>query len=108
MKKLWLILITAFCFSSSSAQESLSKTRLVGGLSIPELLHLGIATQLTSSNMLGVSAGVGPTWGGLWPSLNAEHRLYLGPKNSATGRRQWFLRQSVSYYPSGQDVVVAV
>lgn len=100
-------MLLASCFTHAASQESLSRTRIVAGLSVPELLHLGVATQLTGSSLVGISAGVGPTWGGLWPSLNAEHRLYIGAKNRTTGRRQWFVRQSVSYFPSGEDLVLA-
>lgn len=108
MKRFCLVLLAGSCFLNIAAQEPLSKTRILCGLSAPELLHLGVATQITRSNMVGISAGVGPTWGGLWPSVNAEHRLYLGPSNRTTGRRQWFLRQSVSYFPGGEDVVFAL
>ena len=107
MQKSCFILLLAFWFFNATAQDSLSKTRWVGGLSVPELLHLGMATRITPFSMLGISAGVGPTWGGLWPSVNAEHRLYPGARSANKGRKQWFLRQSISYFPSGKDVVFA-
>ena len=106
MKILVTLALLILSIPDARAQDSLSKTRIGIGLSAPELLHVGIAHQLTSYNQLGVSAGIGPTMGGVWPSLSAEHRLYFGNRHPLTKRRQWFLRQGVSYYPAGDDVAV--
>ena len=102
MKKTQLLVILLFLCLCGTAQHY-SKTRIVVGLSAPELLHLGLAAQLTPHNLLGVSAGIGPTMGGVWPSLNAEHRLYLGRTQAATQRKQWFFRQGISWFPAGDD-----
>lgn len=96
---IWVFL----CFSLSHnllAQEEVRKpTRFIAGLSGPELLHIGITQKLSNSSQLGFSVGVAPTWGGIWPSFNIEHRLYFGGRNPA---KSWFFRQGSTFFPSAR------
>lgn len=98
-----LILITSF---SLVAQEKSSKARLGLGLSVPEMIHVGLGVDITTSNQIGVYGGIGPSWNTIWTSLNLEHRLYFGKLSEASNRKQWFIRQSYTYYPPGDDSVI--
>ena len=87
----------------NAQKDSLTASRFAGGLSAPELLHLGVNVDLGKSNQLGLNAGIGPTWGGIWPTVSAEHRLYFGNISTLTNRRKWFFRQSFTYFPAGEN-----
>jgi hypothetical protein len=105
MRKSVYGLAFSFCSLLVQAQtDSMSPARFVIGISAPELLHAGLAFNLGMGSQLGASVGIGPTWGGVWPSVNAEHRLYLGKTNQTTKRRTWFLRQGLSYFTAGPDL----
>jgi hypothetical protein len=104
MKNLGLLLVFQMIVLGVSAQDvALTKTKFEIGLSAPELLHTGVGFDLTTFNQLGFSVGVGPTWGGVWPALSAEHRLYFGNVQASTNRRKLFFRQGVTYYPAGDE-----
>lgn len=77
-------------------QENVSNTKVAFGLSAPELLHAGIGVSLSKSSQIGLFGGISPTMGGIWTSLNFEHRLYVGTK-------KWFFRQGYSIFPKGPD-----
>jgi hypothetical protein len=99
MKKYLLTILFTFGTLFVIAQmDSLSKARFVIGLSTPELFHAGGSIDLGKSNQIGVSAGVGPTWGGVWPTLNIEHRLYFGKLSEITRRKTWFFRQGATTF----------
>lgn len=104
MKKLFIILLFQITILIVAAQEdSLTKTKFVIGLSAPELLHTGVNIDLTKYNQLGVSAGIGPSWGSVWPTLNVEHRLYFGKIIQETKRRRWFFKQGFTYFAAEDD-----
>jgi hypothetical protein len=103
MQKLCFLIVSAIATLVVSAQaDTLTKTRFVIGLSAPELLHVGINTDLGKSSQVGFSAGIGPSWGGFWPTLNIEHRLYLGKILESTNRRQFFFKQGATYFTSSE------
>lgn len=109
MKKLYIMLMCSVAGRSACAQiDSLSKARFVVGLSAPELLHLGAAVDLGKSNQFGIAAGIGPSWGTVWPTLNLEHRFYLGRASEFTNRRRWFLKQGVTYFPAGDEGAITL
>lgn len=99
MQKLcFLILLAITAFVVSAQADTLTKTRFVIGLSAPELVHAGINMDLGKSNQVGINAGIGPSWGAVWPTLNIEHRLYFGKLIEATNRRKWFFKQGATYF----------
>ncbi len=109
MKHIFTIIVFSFTALLARTQmDTLTKTRIVIGLSVPELAHAGISFDLGKHNQLGMSAGIGPTLGGVWPSFNAEHRLYFGNLIEKTNRRIWFFRQGINYFPAGDDVGVTL
>jgi len=81
--------------------DSLSKTRFVIGLGAPELLHVGVNQELSKFNQIGINAGLGPTWGGVWPTFSIEHKLYFKDLSDPLTGRKWFFRQGVTFFPSG-------
>jgi hypothetical protein len=104
MKKLFILLLLQITTLLVVAQEdSLTKTKFVIGLSAPELLHAGVNIDFTKYNQLGVSAGIGPSWGSVWPTLNIEHRFYFGKIMEATNRRRWFFKQGFTYFAADDD-----
>ncbi|WP_133273765.1 hypothetical protein [Hymenobacter radiodurans] len=104
MKKLGIFLFFQAAVLTVSAQDmSMTKTKFVVGVSGPELLHAGVGFDLTSINQLGFTVGVGPTWGGVWPTLNAEHRLYFGKVQASTNRRKLFFRQGATYFTEDEE-----
>jgi hypothetical protein len=100
------LILTGLC--ASGQRDTLTKLKLVIGAFVPELAHAGLLVDLGKHNQLGVTAGIGPTWGGVWPSFNAEHRLYFGSLREKTKRRLWFFRQSIHYFPAGDDVAASL
>jgi len=97
------LIVMSFLFSNLAlyAQHvEISQARFVAGLSGPELLHAGFTYRIANASQIGVNAGAGPSWGGLWPSVSLEHRLYIGGNAAKTGLRMWFIRQGVTYFPS--------
>lgn len=104
MKKFCTFLLCHLLASLSFSQtDSLTKTRFVIGLSAPELFHIGVNYDLASISQLGVTVGIGPTWGGVWPTINAEHRLYFGKIDPQKLRRKVFLKQGFTYYTAGDQ-----
>ncbi|KAA9332336.1 hypothetical protein F0P96_12725 [Hymenobacter busanensis] len=104
MKKLgFQVLLWLSTLGASAQDPAFARTKFVIGLSAPELLHVGVGIDATKYNQLGLGAGVGPSWGTLWPSLSAEHRLYFGKTQELTNRKQWFFRQGATYFPAGDE-----
>ncbi len=89
---------TTYCQNTNSG-----KTKLVVGLSGPELLHAGITHRLGNTNLLGINAGVGPSFGSVWPSISLEHRLYIGKSDERSKLKTWFLRQGTTFFPSAKS-----
>lgn len=83
--------------------DSLTKTRFVIGISAPELFHAGVNIDLGKSNELGASAGIGPSMGTVWPTLNIEHRLYFGKIIESTNRKRWFFKQGATLFTADKD-----
>lgn len=104
MKQLFIIaLFVCTSIQHAFTQENKPhKTRFVAGISLPELIHAGVTYRLANWSQLGFSAGLGPTWGGVWPSLSLEHRLYFGKEHPGLKQRTWFCRQGATYFPSAQ------
>ena len=103
--KFALVIITSFFFNLHiCAQENkLSKIRFVTGLSGPELLHAGVTYRIANVSQIGFSAGAGPSLGTIWPSLSAEHRLYLGKNAEKTNQKTWFFRQGTTFFPAAKS-----
>jgi hypothetical protein len=81
----------------------ISKARFVTGLSGPELLHAGITYRIANASQLGLNAGVGPSSGAIWTSINLEHRLYLGKNDIKTNQKTWFFRQGTTFFPAAKS-----
>jgi len=104
MKRFFQLTLFSMAVLVSRAQsDSISRTRFVAGLSAPELLHIGVNYDLAKFSQLGFSAGIGPSWGGVWPTLNLEHRLYLGKTSQFTNRKQLFFRQGVTWFTASDN-----
>jgi hypothetical protein len=88
---------------ASAQSDTLTKTRFVIGLSAPELLHTGISFDLGKINQFGATAGIGPSMGTVWPTLNIEHRLYFGKIIASTNRRRWFFKQGFTWFTEDKD-----
>jgi hypothetical protein len=89
--------------SSLNAQEQkVSKAKFIIGLSAPEIFHAGVTYRLSNSSAIGVNAGVGPTMGGVWPSVSLEHRLYFGKNSEVNGQKIWFFRQGTTFFPAAK------
>ena len=103
--KYMLVLVTSLLFNLPLfAQEGkLNKTRFVAGLSAPELLHAGITHRFANASQLGLTVGGGPTLGGVWPTLNLEHRLYIGNNSVKSGQKVWFIRQGTTFFPAAKS-----
>ena len=100
-----IVIITLFSFNLNlCAQEGkISKTRFVIGLSAPELLHAGLTYRIANASLIGLSVGAGPSLGTIWPSINLEHRLYLGKNSVKTNQKIWFFRQGTTFFPAAQS-----
>jgi len=85
--------------------RNVTRTRILAGLSSPELFHVGINTDISKSSQLGINGGVFYSPGSSWPSVSLEHRLYLGKIDDVMGRKKWFFRQGITWFPSGDDVI---
>ena len=94
-----LLLIT----TNSWSQKDEKPAKLVAGIAGPELLHAGINYRAGNSNLLGLNFGIGPTSGGTWPTISAEHRLYFGKNHERSGMKSWFCRQGVTFFPSAKS-----
>ncbi len=94
---LFLTTIT-YCQNTKSG-----KTKIIAGLSGPELLHAGVTHRIANSNLLGVNVGAGPSLGSIWPSISLEHRLYLGKNDTRINLKTWFLRQGITFFPSAKS-----
>lgn len=104
MKNLWIVLLLGIAgFPAVAQSDSLTRTRIVVGISIPEFFHLGVNIDVSRSSQVGIGAGIGPSFGGVWTSLNLEHRLYFGNISENTLRRKYFFRQSFTNYPAGDN-----
>lgn len=95
--------ILPFWYLANCQVDTLSKSRFVVGISAPELLHAGVNVDLGTRSQVGVSAGIGPSWGTVWPTISLEHKLYFGAIRESTQRRPLFFRQSGTYFLSGRS-----
>jgi hypothetical protein len=104
MPKLYfLVLLQLLVLTGSTQADTLGKSRFAIGLSAPELFHAGMSVDLGKYNQIGFSAGIGPSWGTVWPTLNIEHRLYFGKPSQLTNRRKWFFKQGATYFTAAED-----
>ena len=87
------ILFVSFSLNVYSQNEKADKTKMVIGVSAPELLHAGATYRITNSSLIGGSLGIGPSLGTTWTSVSLEHRLYLGKNSAKTNQKIWFFRQ---------------
>ncbi|MEO5946507.1 MAG: hypothetical protein ABIP79_06790 [Chitinophagaceae bacterium] len=87
---------------NKALETQTNKTKIVGGISGPELLHVGITYRIANSSQLGLNVGAGPSLGTIWTSISLEHRLYLGKNNSRTDLKSWFFRQGTTFFPSAK------
>jgi hypothetical protein len=96
-----LLTLTSLSSVELHAQiKNVSKTKFVVGLSAPEILHAGVTYRWANASLIGLNGGLGPTMGGVWPSISLEHRLYLGKDHEKSGMKTWFFRQGTTYFPS--------
>lgn len=104
--KLVTILIVLACLQSNlyGQQEKISRTKFVAGISAPELLHLGVTYRIANISQVGINAGLGLTWGGVWPCISLEHRLYFGKNEVKTNQKSWFCRQGSTFFPSALEM----
>lgn len=104
MKHSVAIIVFLFFHLIAFAQDGkVCKTRFVAGLSGPELLHAGVTYRVVNASQFGLNAGIGPSWGEVWPTLSLEHRLYLGKSNERSSQKTWFFRQGTTFFPSAQS-----
>lgn len=104
-----IVIITLFFININlrAQEDKISKTKFVIGISAPELLHAGVTYRISNASQIGLSAGTGLTLGEqwntvLWPSVNLEHRLYLGKNSHETNQKTWFFRQGTTFFPSAE------
>lgn len=98
-------IITLFLFNLHlfAQADKINKTRFVTGLSAPELLHAGITYRMANASQIGLSVGAGPSLGVIWPSINLEHRLYLGKNAEKKNQKTWFFRQGTTFFPAAKS-----
>jgi hypothetical protein len=80
-------------------EQKVSKTKFIIGLSAPEIFHAGVTYRIANASLIGLNAGLGPTMGGVWPSISLEHRLYFGKNSEVNGQKIWFFRQGTTFFP---------
>jgi hypothetical protein len=104
MKNIFLVILLVFLnINLLSQNEPVRSTKFVFGLSGPELLHAGITYRIVNFSQIGLSAGIGPSEGKAWTTLNLEHRLYIGKNAEKTDQKTWFFRQGTTYFPSATN-----
>jgi len=91
--------ILLLSYTAGAQEEKLNNTRLVAGLSGPELLHAGITYRIANASLVGLNAGIGPSAGTLWTAISLEHRLYFGKNSERTNQKSWFFRQGTTFFP---------
>ena len=109
MRKSLLVFLVLLIQGINSAccqdqQALLPRSRFVFGLSSPELLHIGYSLDITRKYQVGVTAGVGPSWGTAWPQFSWEQRFYTSAATEQKGH--WFFRQGFNYFPLGEDLLL--
>lgn len=97
-----ITVLASLTLNTYAQKEVIKKTRIVLGLSAPELLHAGISYRIANNNQVGISLGAGPSFGTIWPTINLEHRLYFGKNSDKTNQKIWFFRQGTTFFPSGE------
>ena len=97
------ILFVSFSLNVYSQNEKADKTKMVIGVSAPELLHAGATYRITNSSLIGGSLGIGPSLGTTWTSVSLEHRLYLGKNSAKTNQKIWFFRQGTTFFPKARS-----
>jgi hypothetical protein len=101
MKYLRVVLLILFfnVHACVFAQEDPGRTKFVIGLSGPELIHAGVTYRIANVSLVGLNAGIGPSWGEAWSAISLEHRLYFGKNSTRTGQKTWFCRQGTTFFP---------
>lgn len=104
MKRSTLILFLLASILNLTAQETpVKKTKMVLGLSGPELFHIGATHRLANSSLIGLNAGIGPSMGMVWTAISFEHRLYFWKNSPKNNQKVWFFRQGVTFFPSAES-----
>ena len=96
-------LLFSFTLNLCAQKETINKTKIVIGLSAPELLHAGVTYRIANISQLGLSVGAAPSLGTIWTSVNLEHRLYLGKNSEKTNQKTCFFRQGTTFFPSAES-----
>lgn len=98
-----IITLLTFNINLCAQNEKTSKTRIVFGLSGPELLHAGLTYRIVNFSTIGISAGIGPSFGTAWTAISFEHRLYFGNNEEKINQKTWFFRQGATYFPKAES-----
>lgn len=99
-----LLMIVLFSFPTHlwAQEREIAKTRFIGGLSGPELIHAGITHRVASASQFGLNVGAGPSMGLIWSAISLEHRLYIGKDSRTSHQKTWFFRQGTTFFPSAR------
>ncbi|HZH96287.1 MAG TPA: hypothetical protein VEY06_10395 [Flavisolibacter sp.] len=97
------ILFVSFSTNLYAQNKKVDRTKMVIGVSAPELLHAGLTYRIANSSGIGGSLGIGPSSGTAWTSISLEHRLYLGKNSEKTDQKTWFFRQGTTFFPKARS-----
>ena len=101
----FIVKLALFCFilfwfyNYGNAQAGeIGKTKIIIGLSTPEMAHVGMTYRISNLSQLGVSVGAAPSWGETFTTISLEHRLYFGNNNERSNQKTFFTRQGTSFF----------
>ena len=103
MKYLILILKLFFTLLVIAQNKNVSKNKFVIGIAAPELIHAGYTYRISNNNLVGINAGLAPSFGEVWSAVSIEHRIYLGENDPRINQKTWFCRQGFTFFSSGND-----
>ena len=93
-----VLCLLSFSQILSAQKETIKKTKIVIGISSPELLHAGATYRLANISQIGLNVGGAPSLGGIWPSASFEHRLYIGKNSEKSDQKTWYFRQGTTFF----------
>ena len=99
-----LLLTTVFLILTNSVLAQERNWDVVSGVGLPDLMHIGINTNITKGSSVGINIGF-ISASSKMSQFTIEHKLHLKYSRKFTNQPTWYFGQRVTYFYKDDDEV---